>query len=221
MNMEDSHQSKPRSRRLEKFIREIYADETDLISDQRAEVLMLHCAQSLLSEEQVQQIYPELWRYLAAHPEIKLEFDLMMDLARDAAPEPVRPGLWDRLVETASLTLAGFRPLLLSPTRTAGQLEPGRMTASVSFADDLAVDFVLLSAGQTETGHILMAELTLPEGVTPTEVMLRLTMDVPFEIEAHPDAHGGVKFENLPAGEYTFEMGLRDRRYRINNILIG
>ena len=118
---------------VQRLVHDIFAHGEDEISYDEASLLMARAADALLSNEEAQQQYPQLWQYLQIYPDGRVEYDLLMDLARaDQAgqlqkaryippmPEASASGMWDQAVAALRQYFAGFAPLAAGSMRSGG-----------------------------------------------------------------------------------------------------
>ncbi len=229
--------NEPKSQRISRLIHDIYVTSDKEIFYDEALVLMARCADALLSEDEARLQYPQLWHYFDLYPEVKVEYDILMGLARmDAAGEqktpenlPPRPDLKRRsqrdLLEVIRQTFSGFPQLSLDLATTRGAyrtIEPVEVTLGQGEAT-LSLN-ILPSIDEPRTWDLLCTvsspEKQFEEKLEFAPLWLQQDENGPILKETALSKEGDGNFSALAPGNYVLHLRLGNHEYVVTELTL-
>lgn len=221
--------------RLKRLIKDIFATRDDEIQCRDAAELIARCSDALLTDEEVQRRYPQLWHHFGLCPDCAEEYRAVMALAREEAegrlpqsqPLPPIPAESEALIQpdtkdTRALLFSGFSPAItVALTRGEEQIvEP----VTVTFPrDHVSITLDVAPAAYDPQRRDLYCTVTTesdgpaqsPEGAP---IWLQVSEHQTVVAEQTLDDFGDALFEAIAPDTYDLRLYLAGKEYRIAQI---
>lgn len=205
-------------------------------------ILIARCAQALLTDEESQRQYPEMWQHFHFCADCAEEYRMVMDFARMEQSEPLAaigripsrpdagsPFIWRRAKDAILELFPGFSPAFGAALTRSGTSSELDLAAPVEVAlgerQELRIEFDLAANEQDRRLRDLFCILwtdddELRGALEAAPVWLKAGDQGPAIREGAWDDLGEVSFSAIQPGEYSLHLQLAGQEYDVLGIRI-
>lgn len=220
---------------LTHLVNDIFNTEMQEIQCAEAAEQMVLCADALLSDEESQRRYPQLWRHMRVCVDCAREYQMLMELAHlESAGQLSRPAdippipdssessLLSRIERSVRAIFPGFAPDLSAALTRSERL--GTEPVEVEFGDgDVVITLDVDKSEQHPSTRDLFCQIEVADGELMSQlesqpVWLRISQTDAIVQDQALDEMGDSCFSSIEPGTYDLHVSLGGQEYVVQGI---